>query len=86
MRPGGRPKSYKSGQRWAKDANSKAKPKAKEQRPQYSPYDFDHDGVVSPTELLFVKRVYVTVWTLSILFLICFFTLAYLGLQVEKVK
>lgn len=80
MRPGGRPKSPKSGVYWVNRARSRGgKKKEKQPIQEFNPMDLDHDGIVTPWEVKAVIITYVSSIVLGIIFLLFLFYLAYLG-------
>jgi len=85
MRPGGRPKAYSNGVRWVSASAGRRKAAPKENKPN-NPFDVDGDGHVTPTEIKFVITTHIVIYGAAIIFLIWFFSMAYWGIQLQKIK
>jgi len=85
MRPG-RPKSYSNGARWVNARGGRRKAATKEEAKPHNPLDIDGDGYVTPTEIKFFISTHIVVYGAAIIFLIWFFSMAYWGIQLQKIK
>jgi len=82
MRPG-RPKAYSSGLRWVR---SSGKNKSKPKEETHSIFDVNQDGEITKEEITFVIATYVIVYSLVLVFIISFFSMAYWGITLQKEK